>query len=67
MVPVTNKSLWSAPQGRDEQTVKFLIGVQSWYDKIESNPVLIRKIFENHQSDPVLILPCKIMCFYFAS
>ena len=45
----------------------FSVRVQSWTDKIESDPVLIRKIFENRQSDPVLIRPCKIMCFYFAS
>ena len=31
------------------------------------SPVLIRKIIENHQSDPVLIRPCRIMNFYFAS
>ena len=42
---------------RDERTVNFFI----------SSPVLIRKIFENHQSDPVLIRQYKIMCFYFAS
>jgi len=41
----------------------FLVRVQSWSDKIESDPVLIRKIFENHQSDPVL----KIMYIRFAS
>jgi len=45
----------------------FPVRVQSWSDKIESDPVLIHKIFENHQSDPVLIRPCKIMCFYFSS
>ena len=44
----------------------FSVRVQSWSDKIESHPVLIRKIFEN-QSDPVLIWQCKIMYFYFAS
>jgi len=43
------------------------VRIQSWSDKIESDPVLIRKIFENHQSDPVLIHPCKTMYFYFAS
>ena len=32
----------------------FSVRVQSWSDKIESDPVLIRKIFENHLSDPVL-------------
>jgi len=36
-------------------------------DKIESDPILIRKIFENHQSDSVLIRQCKIMYFHFAS
>jgi len=29
----------------------FSVRVQSWSDKIQSDPVLIRKIFENHQSD----------------
>jgi len=41
----------------------FSVRVQSWSDKIESDPVLIRKIFENHQSDPVLINPCKFVYF----
>ena len=45
----------------------FSVRVQSWSDKIEANPALIRRIFENHQSDPVLIRQCKIMYFYFAS
>ena len=45
----------------------FSVRVQSWSDNIESDPVLIRKIFENHQSDPVQICQCKIMYFYFAS
>ena len=45
----------------------FSVRVQSWSDKIESDQVLIRKIFENHQSDPVLMRQCKIMYFYFAS
>ena len=36
-------------------------------DKIESDPVLICKIFENHQSDLVLICQCKIMYLHFAS
>jgi len=45
----------------------FLVRVQSWPDKIEYEPVLIRKIFENHQSDPVLIHQCKIIHFCFAS
>jgi len=47
--------------------LNFSVRVQSWSDKIESDPVLIRKIFENHLSYPVLIRPCKIMCFYFVS
>jgi len=46
---------------------KFSVRVQSWSDKIESNPILICKIFENHQFDPVLICQCKIVYFYFAS
>ena len=33
----------------------FSVRVQSWSDEIESDPVLIHKIIENHQSDPVLI------------
>ena len=41
--------------------------VQSWSNKIESDPVLTHKIFENHQYDPVLIRQCKIMYLYFAS
>jgi len=59
----------------------FSVRVQSWFDKIESDPVLIREIFENNQSGPVLIREifennqsgpvlihsCKIMNFYFAS
>jgi len=43
----------------------FSVRVQSWSDKIESDPVLIHKIFENHQSDPVLIRQCKIRNVYF--
>ena len=42
---------------RDERTAKFF----------SPSPVLICKIFENHQSDPVLIHQCKIMYFYFVS
>jgi len=38
---------------------KFSVWVQSWSEEIESDPVLICKIFENHQSNPVLIRPCK--------
>jgi len=45
----------------------FSVRVQSWSDKIESDPVLIRKIFENLQSDTVLIRQCKIRYFYFVS
>jgi len=45
----------------------FSVRVQSWTDKIESDPVLLHQIFENHQSDPVLIRQCKIIYFYFAS
>ena len=45
----------------------FSVRVQSWSDEIESDPVLIRKIFENNQSDPVLIRQCKIMYFDFVS
>ena len=41
--------------------------VQSWSDKIESDPVLIGKIFNNQQSDPVLIRQCKFIHFSFAS
>ena len=37
----------------------FSVQVQSWPDKIESDPILIRNIFENHQSDPALICQCK--------
>ena len=40
---------------------------QSNPDTIESGPVLICKIFENHQSDQVFICQCKTMYFYFAS
>ena len=32
---------------------KILVWIQSWSEKIESDPVLICNIFENHQSDPV--------------
>ena len=45
----------------------FSVWVQSWSDKIESNPVLICRIFLNHQSDPVLLCQCKVIYFYFAS
>ena len=43
----------------------FSVRVQSWSDKIESDPVLICKIFENHQSYPVLIRQSKFMFFLF--
>ena len=49
---------------RDERT--FSVRVQSWSDEIKSDPVLIRKIFENHQSDPVLIGLCKKRYSHFA-
>jgi len=53
---------------RDERTVKFFSpSPVLTLEKIESDLVLIRKIVENHQSDPVLIRPCKIKNFYFAS
>jgi len=55
-MPAEMSGLWNFP-----------VRVQSWSDKIESDPVVIRKIFQNHQSDPVLIRQCKIMYFYFAS
>jgi len=41
----------------------FSVRVQSWSAKVESDPVLIRKIFENHQSDPVLIRQYKTMYY----
>jgi len=43
----------------------FSVRLQSWSDKIESEPILIRKISENHQLDPVLIRPCKKNEFLF--
>jgi len=46
-------ALITAVKCRDERTVKIF----------SPSPVLIRKIFENHQSDPVMIRPCKIMNF----
>ena len=52
---------------RDESTVKFSGPSPILSAKIESDPVLIRKIFENHQSDPVLAHPCKTKFYYFAS
>ena len=48
---------------RDERTENFSVRVQSCSEKFESDPVLILKIFENHQPNPVLIRPCEIMCF----
>ena len=41
----------------------FSVRVQSWSAKVETDPALIGKIFENHQSDPVLIRPYKTMYF----
>jgi len=46
----------------------FLVRVQSWSDEIESDPVLIHKVFENHRSDPALIrqlpsLHCTVIVF----
>ena len=52
--------------GKEEWTVKIFQS-QSSPNTIESGPVLIRKIFENHQSDQVFICQCKTMYFYFAS
>jgi len=45
----------------------FSVRDQSSSEKIESDPVLICKIFENHQSDPVCFHPCTTMYFYFSS
>jgi len=45
----------------------FSVRVQSWSNEIESDPGLIRKIFENHRSDPVLFRQRKIVQFSFAS
>ena len=39
----------------------FSVRVQPWPEKIESDPVLIRKILENHQPDLVQIRECKMM------
>ena len=62
-----NRSVEIARSSRDERTVKFSVQVQSWSDKIESDPVMISRIFENPQSDPVLIRQYIIRYFYFAS
>jgi len=51
---------------REEQTVKFF-SPSPVLIRYKSDPVLICKIFENDQSDPVLIRQYKIMYFYFAS
>ena len=48
---------------RGERTVKFFSPSLILICKIESDPVLICKIFENHQSDLVLIRPCQAMYF----
>ena len=66
--PSTGFASWSRiDTTKDERTVKFFSPspVLIRYNWIR--PVLIRKIFQNHQSDPVLIRQCKIMYFYFAS
>jgi len=52
---------------RDERTAKFFSPSPVLSDEIESDPVLIRKIFEILESDPVLVHQCKIMYFHFAS
>jgi len=39
---------------RDERTVKYFSPSPVWSNKIESDPVLTRKSFENHQPYPVL-------------
>jgi len=48
---------------RNEGTVKFFSPSPILIRKVESDPVLIHKIFENHQSDPVLIRPYKTIHF----
>jgi len=50
----TSKSEKQA-HSRNGRTMKFFSSSPAWSDKIESDPGLIRKIFENHQFDPVLI------------
>jgi len=53
---------------RDERSVKFFSPSPVLSDKIEFFLKNERKlIFENYQSDPVLIRQCKIMHSYFAS
>jgi len=47
--------------------MKFFSPSPAWSDEIESDPVLIRKVVENRQSDPVMICQYKILYFYFAS
>jgi len=59
---------WSLPIGiRDQRTVMFSSPSSVWSVEIKSDPGLIRKIFENHRSDTVLIRQCEITYFYFAS
>jgi len=57
------KTYYNAFAAEMSRLWNFLVRVQSWSDKIESDPVLIRKIFENHQSDSFLIRPCKSCIF----
>jgi len=52
------------PLTRDERTVKIFALSPVLTKKMESNAVLIRKFFENHQSDPILIRPCETVHFY---
>jgi len=52
---------------RDERTVKFFSPSPILIRKIESDPVLMRRILKNHRSDPVLIHPRKNLYFHFAS
>jgi len=66
---------WLAPFSRQlrqwlpEMSGLWNFSCRDWYwsEKFESNPILISKIFEYHQSHPILIHPCKSNFFYFAS
>jgi len=58
---------FSTPIAEMSGLKNFSVRVQSWFDKIKSDPVMIHKILENNQSDPVLVRQYKIMYFYFAS
>jgi len=58
---------WPRAQRRDEQTENISVRVQSRSAKIESDPVLFCKIFENHKSIPVLIRQYKTTYFYFSA